>query len=1695
MIVTEGELLANASDIDSSLHVANVGADHGSFTDNGDGTWTYTPEQGFSGTVAISYDVVTDAGVETQADATLNVAAIPDLAVIGVQPASGTEHSMIPLSLTASWGDVDGSEAQCLYLTGLPPGATVLVGGVPAAPIGAPETLFGHDGSTTVVPPDAIRIWPWEMSDVRLVPDAAGDLTLSVLAVATESSTGESGVATASLQVHVDAVLPSNHSPIVGGSLAGQPMAFDGTATPFSGMTVGDADGDSVTVTVAVDKPLTASFTASSLLASGFTDTGNGTYSFAGTASDAQAAVRQLSLRADPAWVSPGGETVSLTVSIDDGHGGVATDASTSVVVSMPETTMAVSSDAAWTPFAAPASASSGAARIASSDGRFAVMTDGTDLYRKDMDTGALAPVGASSGNVASFTISGDGNVVGWIEWDVVSGLQTAFVKDMTTGIVTKVSTDALGNDAGDSVRQLALDFDGSTAFLSSGAMNLVPGDSNWQPDVFAKDVATGTVTLVSVRADGTTQADGASGWASPSADGTKVAIVSNSTSWGPGDGNAHVYVKDLSTGSVEQIDVDGTGSSSAGVNGNVWSTSQTGRVVEASADMGRVAFASSSDLDAGNPTGGVGSIYVRDRTTGQTILVTASTDGTPSTSGSAAWGPFDLSADGRFVAFADSDPLASGATGWDAYVRDTWTGETKIVSLTAAGTPSSGFGIGYVSLSDDGRYAFWDASNTDVMGGLDGATQLFRTDLTRLFDYALDGFLHGTGLVDGSASVQNLGITGGAATVDDLRGGSGDDVINGAAGNDVLTGNGGADRFIVANVGKTSVTITDFDAAQGDVIDLVSLSAGRIDAAHVYAQRIDGSTVALFVDQAGGGSAGGAGWQVATVNAMTADQSEADALVASWIAGGNIVSNSPQLSPKPSVTGLADGGAPDDAASFPFPGATVTNPTGDSVTVTVTLSDAGLGSFTAASLLASGFTDAGGGVYTLAATDAASASAALRSLEFLPATQGFNGTTRTETFTVTVSDPAYGPSASTTALSLAGTLNAPASATGFVDATVHNDGGLLFAGTWLSDADGDSVSVTVAVSDPANGAFTASSLAASGFADMGGGVYTLSATDAFTASAALQGLYFASNQGLGETKTTGFAVTVDDGNGHPTTASMDLTVVRDHVALASRTEDGQPVKASSWSMPASGTVAWTEYDAVSGVRHILARDTTDGKSFTFGASDTTDGLAPNGAGTLGGISGDGRYITIVTNATNVVPGDANGAIEDIIRYDLTDGTMATVTSDASGNPIGGLGGHWGGTLSYDGRYVAFGSDNVTLVPGAGIHGVWRKDLATGALEAVSLREDGSPVNVPVDGFEMSADGNRFVFGATTSAVDPATWVLNSATEGHQLFMRDMTTDAYDVVSRSGGVMYDGSDIAAVDLSTDGSKVLYTARDANFATVAVAGISTFVFDAATGVSTNVGMDTDGSLIGKQLFGTSMSADGRFVAISSQDWHSYVRDTWTGVTREAGIDHLGNRVDSYGVAVSDDGRTATFWSEGVVDAVTASANGGSAYVLDMGCLFDLALEATMSGSGLVDASGETRNMGLVGSALGGDDLRGGSGNDVLNGGGGSDVLTGGLGADRFILSLGGVDTVTDFDAAQGDSIALANLSNAQVDASHVWAVRSDAGHAEIWTDAAGGGASGGSGVQVGVVGIASADQAALDSAFADLIAAGQVQGAA
>jgi len=56
LTITAAALLAKASDVDhDALSVVNLTATGGTLTDNGDGTWTFTPAEDFNGTINLSY--------------------------------------------------------------------------------------------------------------------------------------------------------------------------------------------------------------------------------------------------------------------------------------------------------------------------------------------------------------------------------------------------------------------------------------------------------------------------------------------------------------------------------------------------------------------------------------------------------------------------------------------------------------------------------------------------------------------------------------------------------------------------------------------------------------------------------------------------------------------------------------------------------------------------------------------------------------------------------------------------------------------------------------------------------------------------------------------------------------------------------------------------------------------------------------------------------------------------------------------------------------------------------------------------------------------------------------------------------------------------------------------------------------------------------------------------------------------------------------------------------------------------------------------------------------------------------------------------------------------------------------------------------------------------------------------------------
>jgi Ca2+-binding RTX toxin-like protein len=90
-------------------------------------------------------------------------------------------------------------------------------------------------------------------------------------------------------------------------------------------------------------------------------------------------------------------------------------------------------------------------------------------------------------------------------------------------------------------------------------------------------------------------------------------------------------------------------------------------------------------------------------------------------------------------------------------------------------------------------------------------------------------GYLWTTGEYVGSTANWTLIGTDG---VNQLESTEGNDVLEGSGGSDILTGNGGADTFVFKDGEDGTDTITDFDLAEGDKIDLSSYGITTKEAA-----------------------------------------------------------------------------------------------------------------------------------------------------------------------------------------------------------------------------------------------------------------------------------------------------------------------------------------------------------------------------------------------------------------------------------------------------------------------------------------------------------------------------------------------------------------------------------------------------------------------------------------------------------------------------------------------------------------------------------------------------------------------------------------------------------------------------------------------------------------------------------------------
>jgi Tol biopolymer transport system component len=137
-----------------------------------------------------------------------------------------------------------------------------------------------------------------------------------------------------------------------------------------------------------------------------------------------------------------------------------------------------------------------------------------SDVYLRDVQAGTTEGISTPTTGFVRHsvapTISADGRFVAFQSWDggLVPGdtndRYDIFVFDRATGTYERVSIDSAGGQADDDSLGPAMTPDGRFVAFTSLAENLVPGDGNFDSDVFVHDRVTHTTVRASVRTDGT---------------------------------------------------------------------------------------------------------------------------------------------------------------------------------------------------------------------------------------------------------------------------------------------------------------------------------------------------------------------------------------------------------------------------------------------------------------------------------------------------------------------------------------------------------------------------------------------------------------------------------------------------------------------------------------------------------------------------------------------------------------------------------------------------------------------------------------------------------------------------------------------------------------------------------------------------------------------------------------------------------------------------------------------------------------------------------------------------------------------------------------------------------------------------------------------------------------------------------------
>ncbi|MCP3962133.1 MAG: DUF11 domain-containing protein [bacterium] len=373
----------------------------------------------------------------------------------------------------------------------------------------------------------------------------------------------------------------------------------------------------------------------------------------------------------------------------------------------------------------------------------------GHDVFLFELATGTTTLVSHSTagpsegGNNRSLTavISADGGFVAFESSasDLVPGVSSSqiYLFERTTGTISLVSHSTAGPTSGGTGQseEPAISADGSHVTFRSAASNLVAGtDLGFSFDVFLYERATGSISLVSHVAGSPTTAAGSALFSivEPviNADGGFVGHQSFSSELVAGTVGGGVYVYEKATG------VNSLASPAALP---VFTTGNQGSVEDQGPTMSSDGRFVAYETEATNLIPGQldrnerRDVFLFDRSTGQTALVSRSSAGpTTTATNSSSFGGSEepvISRDGAYVVFFSfSDDVDvpgltfGGSTTWQLYLYEVATGTISLVSHQAGNSTTSGNSAAQTpSINKNGSHVAFVSQASDHVAGFTG--------------------------------------------------------------------------------------------------------------------------------------------------------------------------------------------------------------------------------------------------------------------------------------------------------------------------------------------------------------------------------------------------------------------------------------------------------------------------------------------------------------------------------------------------------------------------------------------------------------------------------------------------------------------------------------------------------------------------------------------------------------------------------------------------------------------------------------------------------------------------------------------------------------------------------------------------------------------------------------------------------------